>query len=48
MILLPRGVNQRVMESYLPFMTLVRVYLALFAGGTTPENAQALPDLIEM
>jgi hypothetical protein len=43
MIFLPNwGVTRRVMESWLPFVVLAGLYLYLFVGSITPENAQAL------
>lgn len=48
MIFLPNwGVTRRVMESYLPFVALIGLYIYWFIGSITPETAQSLanPDL---
>jgi hypothetical protein len=43
MILVPQwSWSKRIMSSYLPFVALALVYLALFVGAITPESAAAL------
>lgn len=43
MILLPNwGVTRKIMESYLPFVVLVGLYIYFITGALTPESAQAL------
>ncbi|MGL5808122.1 MAG: ABA4-like family protein [Xenococcaceae cyanobacterium] len=43
MILLPNwNVTKKVMESFLPFIFLVGVYIYFITGAITPESAQAL------
>lgn len=43
MILLPNwGVTKKVMESYVPFVVLVGVYVYFISGAITAESAQAL------
>ncbi|HEY9831884.1 MAG TPA: ABA4-like family protein [Stenomitos sp.] len=43
MILLPNwGITRKVMESYLPFVTLALLYIYLFISSITPESAAAL------
>ncbi len=43
MVLLPNwGVTKRIMTSYIPFILLAGLYLYLFIGSITPENAAAL------
>jgi hypothetical protein len=43
MILLPNwGITKKVMESYLPFVVLIGLYIYFLATAITPESAQAL------
>ena len=42
-IFLPKwGITKKVMESYLPFIVLVGLYIYLISGAITPESLQAL------
>lgn len=43
MILLPNwGITKKIMESYLPFIALVGLYIYFISGAITSESAQAL------
>ncbi|TVQ45332.1 MAG: DUF4281 domain-containing protein [Gloeocapsa sp. DLM2.Bin57] len=43
MIILPNwGITKKVMESYLPFIALIALYIYFISGAITGESAQAL------